>query len=225
MRHYSVSGYFPRAMNPAIICATCSAAFTMRWMSASQSNLAMPAQNPSDAALVVAARAGEGWAKEALYRRYIDLALGRVYRLLGSDHEVDDLVQDAFIAAFNNLARLRDPEKFRGWLMSIMTRTAYKKIRRWKLMRKVGLRGGHALDVESRTSVNAPPEVVMEIQAVYEAIGGLSPNERTALILKRIEGLSTEETAAQLGVSKATAERYLKRATESLAKKVRPKEL
>src|SRR5688572_10280541 len=54
---------------------------------------------PTDAALVVAARAGEDWAREALFRRHAPMVAGMAFRLLGRDEDVDDLVQDSFVEA------------------------------------------------------------------------------------------------------------------------------
>jgi RNA polymerase sigma-70 factor (ECF subfamily) len=64
---------------------------------------------PSDAALVVAARANESWAKEALFRRYVHLVNGLAYRVIGRDEDLDDLVQDSFTEAWRSLHRLDNP--------------------------------------------------------------------------------------------------------------------
>src|SRR5436305_8085486 len=77
---------------------------------------------PTDAALVVAARAGESWAQEALFRRHARMALGLAHRLLPQDNEVDDLVQDCFVSALNRLASLDNPQAFAAWLGSIVVR-------------------------------------------------------------------------------------------------------
>src|SRR6266513_458158 len=60
---------------------------------------------PSDAALVVAARAGEAWAQEALFRRHARMVNGLALRLIGRDADLDDLVQEAFAQALGSLDR------------------------------------------------------------------------------------------------------------------------
>ncbi len=71
---------------------------------------------PTDAALVVAARAGELWAQEALYQRYARMVLALSQRILAGRDDADDLAQDAFIYAFTRLDTLQNPQAFHAWL-------------------------------------------------------------------------------------------------------------
>ena len=87
-----------------------------------------------DAVLVIAARDGETWAREALFRRYARTVNDLAFRLLPWDDEADDLVQDTFIAALTGLSRLEEPAAFAGWLRSIAVRTAAKRIRKRMLL-------------------------------------------------------------------------------------------
>src|SRR4051812_39179732 len=84
---------------------------------------------PTDATLVLAARSGEAWAQEALFRRYSRMVNGLAYRILGRDADVDDLVQDSFLEALRGLERLDNPQAFASWLGSIVVRTAGKRLR------------------------------------------------------------------------------------------------
>jgi RNA polymerase sigma-70 factor, ECF subfamily len=108
---------------------------------------------PTDAALVLAVRAGEEWAHEALFRRHAPMVNGLAYRLIGRDADVEDLVQDSFTEAFRGLPRLEDPQSFAKWLGSIVVRTASKMIRRRRLMARLGLhRRKDPIDVETIAS-------------------------------------------------------------------------
>jgi RNA polymerase sigma-70 factor (ECF subfamily) len=163
---------------------------------------------PSDAALVVAARAGESWAREALFRRYAPLVNGLAFRLMGRDEDVDDLVQDSFVEALRSLGRLDAPQAFASWLSSIVVRTCGKLLRRRQLMRRLGLRrAGDAIDLDALVSPTAPPDVIAELSAIYGLVGGLPPNVRVALILRRVEGHSLDEIAGLTGASYATIKR------------------
>jgi RNA polymerase sigma-70 factor (ECF subfamily) len=105
---------------------------------------------PTDAALVVAARAGEDWAREALFRRHAHMVAGMAFRLLGRDEEVDDLVQDSFVEALRSLDRLQTPQAFASWLASIVVRTSSKVIRRRRLLTRLGLRRNDAaIDIDA----------------------------------------------------------------------------
>jgi RNA polymerase sigma-70 factor (ECF subfamily) len=177
---------------------------------------------PSDAALVLAARAGEEWAREALFRRYARLALGLAYRILPLDADIDDLVQDSFLFAFERLDRLSNPQAFQAWLSSIVVRTAGKRLRRRKLQIRLGLLRSEPIDTDQVVSRTAPPDVAAELRAVYELIERLSVEERIALVLRRVERLEIPEIAEQMGISISTVKRRLNAAEARLGKVNRP---
>ncbi len=173
---------------------------------------------PTDATLVLAARAGEEWAREALFRRYARLALGLAYRILPADGEVDDLVQDSFLYAFERLNGLTNPQAFQAWLSSIVVRTAGKRLRRRRLQIRLGLRSHEPVDVDEVVSRAAPPDVAAELRAVYELLEKLPAEERVALVLRRVERLEIPEIAEQMGLSASTVKRRLNAAEARLSK-------
>lgn len=175
-------------------------------------------QGPTDAALVLAARAGEAWAREALFRRHARLALGLAYRILPHDVEVDDLVQDSFLYAFERLDGLSNPQAFQSWLASIVVRTAGKRLRRRRLLTRLGLRSQQPIDVDEVISRTAPPDVAAELSAVYGLLEQLPAEERVALVLRRVERLEIPEIAQHMGLSSSTVKRRLRAAEERLAR-------
>jgi len=164
---------------------------------------------PSDAALVVAARANEAWAKEALFRRYVQLVNGLAFRVIGRDEDLDDLVQDSFTEAWRSLHRLDNPQVFSSWLCSIVVRTAYKMLRRRKLMTALGLRHRDTIDLDGLISPAAPADVLVELRAIYALVETLPPTTRVAFVLRRVEGVGLEEIATMLGLSLATVKRRI----------------
>ena len=177
---------------------------------------------PSDAALVLAARAGEEWAREALFRRYARLAIGLAYRILPRDADVDDLVQDSFLSAFQRLDRLSNPQAFQAWLSSIVVRTAGKRLRRRRLQVRLGLLRNEAIDLDQVVSRAAPPDVAAELRAVYGLLEKLSVEERIALVLRRVERLEIPEIAEQMGLSTSTVKRRLNAAEARLERATKP---
>jgi RNA polymerase sigma-70 factor, ECF subfamily len=173
---------------------------------------------PTDGALVVAARAGEDWAREALFRRHAPMVAGMAFRLLGRDDDVDDLVQDSFVEALRSLDRLQAPQAFASWLASIVVRTSSKVIRRRRLLTRLGLRRGEAIDVDAVVSPSAPPDVATELRALYARIEALPASVRVALVLRRVEGLGIDEIAALIGASPATVKRRIAEGEQLLAK-------
>jgi RNA polymerase sigma-70 factor (ECF subfamily) len=176
---------------------------------------------PSDGDLVVAARAGEEWAQEALFRRHAPLVNGLAYRLMGRDSDVDDLVQETFVQALAGLGRLRSTETFSSWLAAIVVRTAHKVIRRRRLLERLGLRSPDTLDWDGLVSPAAPPDVLADLMRLYRLVETLPAKIRIPLLLRRVDGASLPEIAQLAGCSLATVKRRLaegeRRLQESLA--------
>jgi RNA polymerase sigma-70 factor (ECF subfamily) len=165
---------------------------------------------PSDAALVVAARAGEPWAQEALFRRHAPRLNGLAFRVMGRDDELDDLVQDTFIAALSSLERLEKPHAFASWIAGILVRQAYKKIRRRRMLARLGLgRSSAAIDLDELASHAASPERAADIRALYAVVESMPADLRVPLVLHRVEGLGLEEVAEMMHVSLATVKRRI----------------
>ncbi len=179
-------------------------------------------EGPTDAALVLAARAGEEWACEALFRRYVPLANGLAYRTMGHDADVEDLVQDSFVQALDGLGRLEDPQAFASWLSLIVIRTAARILRRRQLLRRLGLlRKEPPCDADLVVSAVAPPDVAAELRAIYSILDALPVEQRMALVLRRVEGLELEEVAKAMGLSLATIKRRLVDAEAALQRATR----
>jgi RNA polymerase sigma-70 factor (ECF subfamily) len=164
---------------------------------------------PSDAALVIAAREGEKWAQEALFRRHARMINGLAYRLMGRDDDVDDLVQEAFLAALRSLDRLENPQAFSSWLCSIMVRTAHKTLRRRSMLTRLGLRRSAPVDPDEVVARNVPPDVRAELEAIYSVLDRMPPEVRLSLVLHRVEGLSVPEVAQRMSLSVSTVKRRL----------------
>jgi RNA polymerase sigma-70 factor (ECF subfamily) len=171
--------------------------------------VAGPGGSPSDAALVVAAQGGEKWAFEALFRRHASLAFGLAYRLLPRDSEVEDIVQDVFSIAFERLASLHNPQAFAAWLGSIVVNTVSKRLRRRRLLERLGLRSLEPIDLDQIVSPVAPVEIAAELNAVYSRLQQLPTEERVALVLRRVEGMEIAQIAEHMGISASTVKRRL----------------
>ena len=171
---------------------------------------------PTDAALVLAARAGELWAQEALFQRYARQVLGLAQRILAGRDDADDLAQDAFVYAFTRLDTLNNPQAFQAWLRSIVVRTASKRLRRQRLLTRLGLRRNEPIEPDSVLTTDAPPDIAAELRAVYGLIERLPAEERVALVLRRVEGMELSEIAEEMKLSLATVKRRLTAAESRL---------
>ncbi|HLV65176.1 MAG TPA: sigma-70 family RNA polymerase sigma factor [Polyangiaceae bacterium] len=164
---------------------------------------------PTDAALVVAARAGERWAQEALFQRHARLVVGLAQRLLPRSADAEDLVQDAFVYAFRRLDTLKNPQAFASWIASITVRTASKRVRRQRLLARLGLHRSEPIDVDGLVASGAPADVASELLGIYTLLDRLPAEQRIALVLRRVEGMELTEIAEHMGLSLATVKRRL----------------
>jgi RNA polymerase sigma factor (sigma-70 family) len=95
-------------------------------------------------------------------------------------------------------------------------------LRRRKLQIRLGLLRSEAVDADLLISRTAPPDVAAELRAVYGLIERLNPEERIALVLRRVERLEIPEIAEQMGISTSTVKRRLNAAEARLDRANRP---
>lgn len=179
----------------------------------------------SDELLVEAGRNGDAAALDALFTRFARMVHALAFRLVGSDSEVDDIVQDAFVEALTHLHRLEEPAAFRGWLKSIVVRTTCKRLRRRRLMTRLGLRRPEPIDLDALPISNAAPaEAAAELRLIFSLIDQLPVEERVALILHRVEGMTLPEVASQMQLSLTTVKRRIAAAEKTVGRR-RPVEV
>jgi RNA polymerase sigma-70 factor (ECF subfamily) len=155
------------------------------------------------------------------FRRFAPYVARIGYRLLGRDEEVDDLVQDVFMAAHRGLGEIRHEGAVRAWLMTVAVRTARKRLRRRRLLQFLHLDGpgevpASALVESSPISASDRAQLVL----LSAALDRLPVDTRLAWVLHHVEG-ETLERVAELGrCSLATAKRRIRAAQDQLAREV-----
>jgi RNA polymerase sigma-70 factor, ECF subfamily len=167
------------------------------------------AASPDDA-LVAAAQAGDREAFGRLYERFGPMVHGVLLARVPHT-EVEDLVQDVFLAAFQRLSTLRAPGAFGGWLAAIARNRAVDYHRR---------------PVAEQMTDDVPdgaarPEA--EALAVLAVIQSLPPAYRETLVLRLVEGMTGDEIAGRTGLTPASVRvnlhRGMKRLREALESK------
>jgi RNA polymerase sigma-70 factor (ECF subfamily) len=175
------------------------------------------ATTPADAELVARGIAGERLALQLLYRRHVEPVAACVTRLLARSAEAEDVVQDAFIAAFRDLGQLAEPSRFAPWLMRIAVRQAHRRFRRRRLLARFGLdRGMDDARLAMVVDPAAPPDVRAELTRLDRELAALPVGLRIAWMLRHVEGCALEELAERCGCSLATAKRRIQRAEASI---------
>lgn len=171
----------------------------------------MGAERESDAVLVARAIAGSDAAFAALVDRYNDLLYRHAERMLGLVDDAEDVVQSAWIKAFRNLRKCRDPERFGAWVFRIganACKDAVKAKRRGIVpLELVAELESHDGDTATRLD---------QRRRLASALASLAPDQREAFLLKHMEGWSYEEMADQLGVQVSALKMRVHRAREEL---------
>ncbi|MEY2934518.1 MAG: hypothetical protein RL033_5267 [Pseudomonadota bacterium] len=179
------------------------------------------AEGKSDGELVKRALAGERIALQLLYRRHVASVTERVTRLLARTGEAEDVVQDAFVAAFADLGRLSDPARFGAWLMRIAVHQAQRRFRRRRLLARLGLdRGQDDARLEQVAAPALSAEERVQLSRLDGALAELPVPLRLAWMLRHVEGCELAEVAEQCGCSLATVKRRITRADEQLKARV-----
>lgn len=169
-----------------------------------------PRPSDADGALALAVVRGDRAAEEMLYRRHAPSVLRLATRLLRSREDALDVLQDTFVAAFEDIGALRDPDAFRSWVHRVAVRLVHRRFRRRKLLAMLGLgREAEAISLEDLADERVSPESRVELRWLDGALAKLDDKTRIAWMLRHVEGLSLEETADACECSLATAKRRI----------------
>lgn len=169
----------------------------------------------SDAALVAGVREGRRQAQEALFRRHARLAMGLAFRLM-PEEDPQDIAHDAFMNAFTRIGQLRNPEQFSTWLGSIVVFEVRRRLRRRRLLSRLGFGQASDDELEVRPAATASAETKAALADLYRGLASLSAEERLAVLLYRVEGYELTEVASALDLSLATVKRRIAAADDKL---------
>jgi len=182
--------------------------------------------------LLAAVRSGSQDAFEALVRTHVGAMSALALRILGNESEADDVVQEAFLSAFQALERFEGRSSIGTWLYRITANAA--------LMRLRSRRGRTMASVEALlpefTSGGTWPEAVQTWQEpdqdpvvreelcgqVRECISRLPDKHRIPLLMRDIEGLGNGEVARRLDISVNAAKIRVHRARQALRTLLEP---
>ncbi len=173
----------------------------------------------SDAELVRRTLSGQRTAYNALVERHLRLvyAVGQARAPSGTD--VEDVAQDAFLAAFERLPSLRDPARFKAWLVGIVRNTAAACVRRQS-------REGEVMARFKKEREGRPVPVATEAESrevcefVRREIDQLDGSVREVVLLYYFAGQDSREIAESLEISPAAVRKRLQRAREALGERL-----
>ena len=163
--------------------------------------------------LVQEALRGETSAFGQLIRRYREDIVSMLSRQVDHHYEIDDVFQDVVIRAFYSLGSLRNPGRFRSWLMRVAFNTSVDWIRRKIVQKRMDPLPEEPEDV-SAPIPGEPEEETTEqcLPFLVDEIAKLKPVYAAALLLRGLEGMGYKDISSHLGLSVPCVKMYLHRA-------------
>lgn len=191
--------------------------------------LSFPTVADAEAELVERCVAGDESACSDLVDQHDRMVYQLAMHLLGEPNEALDLCQEVFLQVFRSLHRFRGQSALRTWIYRITVNQARNRQRWWRRRRvdeQVSL-DEHIQtcgELPCRSNITSPDRVLGQkelARRIWKALDTLPFDQRTAVILREIEGLSYEEIAFSLGVVVGTVKSRLARARATLRAELR----
>lgn len=173
---------------------------------------------PSDEDVVRRVVDGDVASFELLMRRYNPRVYRTIRAILGQEDEVEDAMQQVYLHAYTSLARFEARSRFSTWITSIAVNEALARLRRRRMgLVAVGADEDMMNDIPARGPDPEAAAMTSQARELLEAeISRLPETYRSVLVLREVEGLSTEETAECLGIQADAVKQRLHRARTQL---------
>jgi len=181
-----------------------------------------------EAALIQRCAEGDEMACAELMAEHQRMVVQLAMNLLGDRDEALDLSQEVFLRVFRTIQRFRGQSSLRTWIYRIAVNQARNKHRFWRRRHRadqISLDQHIATHGEFLSGRNSTPDRVLaqkELATQLEqALDSLPFDQRTAIVLREVDGLSYEEIAFSLGVAVGTVKSRLTRARQTLRQELR----
>jgi RNA polymerase sigma-70 factor (ECF subfamily) len=173
-----------------------------------------------DRSLIDRARNGDLDAFESIVRARMDAVYRLTSAILGNEADARDAAQETFVAAWRELPRLRDPERFEAWLQRVAVNAA-RQTHRARSRRRVREIPSSTVVALADRAAGAP---VDDAALLDEALATLPVEQRAILVLHHLEGQPLAAIAAILEIPEGTAKSRLFTARRALAEAIRADE-
>jgi RNA polymerase sigma-70 factor (ECF subfamily) len=187
---------------------------------------------PTDATFVARARTGDSDAFRVLVERHSRALFRLAFRMTGNQQDAEDVVQESFLRAYKQLGKFDERASFGTWLYRIAANCSLDLVRSRK-------RRSEHVAVAGADSGEGVEEIVLQLpthdptpermalsgevrERVLEAMQELSPNERTAFVLRHFEGMRIEEVSRVLECQPGAAKHSVFRAVQKLRRSLEP---
>lgn len=175
--------------------------------------------DPSDRELVERAGEGDAAAFGVLVGRYMRAAYAVAFSVTGRHEDAQDAAQESLLVALERIDECRDPDRFAGWLMTIVRNRARN------LLRREALRNTDPVPESVRSRLPGPErdfETAELRERLREALAGLPEVQRQVVLLHDLEGWKHREIADRLGLPAGTVRSHLHFARKALRSALAP---
>jgi RNA polymerase sigma-70 factor (ECF subfamily) len=176
--------------------------------------------HPDDNRLIAACRSGKTEAFGVLVSRYQDRLYPTVFRLTGCAEDALDLLQEAFLRAYQKLDHFNGESSFYTWIYRIAVNLALSDLRK----HRPAASGGFPIDPPDCRAGEDPAASLERIERdeqIQQALSALAPDHRTIVVMKEFDDLRYEEIGAMLGIPVGTVRSRLHRARCELRERLR----
>jgi RNA polymerase sigma-70 factor, ECF subfamily len=187
----------------------------------------------TDATFVARARTGDSDAFRVLVERHSRALFRLAFRMTGNQQDAEDVVQESFLRAYKQLGKFDERATFGTWLYRIAANCSLDLVRSRKrrsehVVPAGGIEGNEGVEeIVSQLPTHDPTPERMALsgevrERVLEAMEELSPNERTAFVLRHFEGMCIEEVSRVLECQPGAAKHSVFRAVQKLRRSLEP---
>jgi len=170
-------------------------------------------------------RDGDSEAFRALVEHYQGYALRLAVRLLGSEDDAKDAVQDAFVRVWRHLPRFDPRARFTTWLYRIVTNLCYDRLKADRRRSRAVEAGSRESDPPAAGRAGQAPDRGLEAEEAAQRIlmlsEGLPPAQRLVFVLRDLQDLSVKETAEVAGITEGAVKSNLYHARKALRGQLR----
>jgi RNA polymerase sigma-70 factor (ECF subfamily) len=182
--------------------------------------------------LIASAKNGDAEAFGIIVERYMPKALSFARHMTGNAEDAQDLAQEAFIRAYNNIATFKGESGFYSWFIRVLYNLCIDHLRRAAFVKKVFFFARPGEQDEEDPMIKAPdmhpgsiPDMGLEQKelraALTAAISRLPKQQRAVFLMKHHEGMKLSEIAVALHISEGAVKSHLVRAVTALKKSMK----
>jgi RNA polymerase sigma-70 factor (ECF subfamily) len=170
---------------------------------------------------------------EELFERYSSVVYSLVYHILGDREEALDVSQEVFLTIYRKIETFRGESSLKTWIYRIAARRAANRFRWWNRLRRKGTVSleehlskspNSELFYSLKSEVPSPEDMLLskELRARIERLLDILPlQQRMAVVMRDIEGLSYDEIAQSLQISLGTVKSRIARGREMLKRHIK----